>query len=222
MLHVNALSGKVIDDHSFVKTEKDLDAYCFASKKNYGPGIDKDMIEFFPKEWFQDDRVYGCFLKGLVSLQNQLREDYNDIYHIDIDQIHQEQDMTCSRVLALFSIYTFRQMSSQFYRELCVFLSFLVYHVNQTGRWNMFDDGKEPGSCEYADRIDAEILPRLINEFVVVKFKEYLGDDRLFASPQKMHFLSPVDISFNKIVTIAYFLCEWLYHFSFTSFAVSY
>ncbi len=221
-LHKAVFLGDLDGDHSYIKTEADLNRYSFASKKNYGPGVERDMIEFFPTEWFGSPKVYESMFGRLKDLQTQLKAEYNDIFQIDVDLIHQEQEMNCTTILCLFLIYTFRQISSQFYRELVVFLVFLRHEFNSSavrmGIALTTTDEQE----SFADIVDANLIPQLINEFILLNYKTYLEDQETFKALDSLQYLTPAPHNFNKVVSLSKFLCEWLYHFSFTEMALNF
>lgn len=211
------------DSHKYITTEADLSAYSLATKRNYGPGTDEDMFEFFPVEWFAHQRYYIAFYESLRSLINYLKDEYNDIFHVDVDLVAREYKMTCTSTLCLFLIYMFRHVSTQFYKELVVFLIFLRYEFNtifENVQFAEVDISKEDPS--YSEVEEANLLPEILNIFVLDSFKKYIEDPNKFLNKDFMEHLKPTSINLNKVITVCKFLSEWLYHFNFTELSVVY
>lgn len=209
--------------HLSVVTERDLDMFRFSAKNNYGPGTDMDMLEFFPKEWFVNKKLPEHFLEALTNMHDYLLEEYSDVFVADIDLVQREYDMTCTNTLCLFLIYMFRHVSIQFYKELCVVLVLLIYEYDTIGESIFLQDCDiQEGNFFLSDKEDANVIPEILNLFVMEGFKKCIENKSIFVSPQVLEILRPTNVNNNRILIVCKFLSEWLYHFNFTEYTVQY
>lgn len=209
--------------HLSVVTERDLDEFKFSAKNNYGPGTDMDMLEFFPKDWFVNKKLAEHFLEALTNLHDFLLDEYGDVFIADIDLVQREYDMTCTNTLCLFLIFMFKQVSIQFYKELCVVLVLLIYEFDTLGESIFLQDCDiQEGGYHLSDKEDANVIPEILNLFVIDGFKKCIDNKSIFVSPQVLEILRPTNANNNRILIVCKFLSEWLYHFNFTEYVVQY
>lgn len=209
--------------HLYVTTEEELDNFRFAAKTNYGPGIDLEMIDLFPSDWFVDPSVIDHYLAAMKKLQAYILEIYPDVFSADIDAISREFEMTCTTTICLFMIFMFRHLSTQFYKELSVVMVFLIYEFDLIGEKIFVQDCDAlRGKFFLSDREDANVLPEIMNLFVIEGFKKCVEDKTLFLGPKLLEILRPGSTYNNRLLMVCKFLGEWLYHFNFTEYVVQF
>lgn len=208
-------------DHRLVKTDAELARYCFASKVNYGPGIKEDMIDFFPTEWFSNAQVFQPIINELLSMHRFMEKKFLVVFDIEIDLMASEYDqLTCTNILCFFLIYTFQHVSGQFYRELVVFICFLRRFFNIEVEKREIEQGKKITKKDFSEKEDANLIPILLNRFVIDQFQLFLEDAELFKTVENLKLLRPGEVNFNKLISLSKFLADWLYFFHFTEYTL--
>jgi hypothetical protein len=192
--------------------EKVPDAKDDSDKKS------KNLIECFPCEIFASENDYREVLISLEQIRQEMLAYHGPSFLSQIDviifEINNGKKLTCNQVFALFLVYAFRFISTEFYRELAFLLMGYRRMMNDLG-WEKFRELNEPQdidmSQEFCSSQNAELVPDFANKFMLDYFLECIHGPHALGNTDRFVYFGMDPQKLLWAIMIIRFFCQWLF-----------